>query len=408
MHTNCTHPTAKCPDRQLLFFPSRANSSALLRYVTLMVAILLILPIKVLAKSPTFQERSIFNPSIRTIEINNTEPFPGGTFREVQFGIGGGGCHESFPGECDIYGLDVQPSTSIHWNYTPKYSFPFGTLDSVACGYAEGEEPNAELILPSGKKETLPVSTLDNVFGVQDGCYIARISSFLGMELGNYTLTFEHPLKDLTRTITVTYPDSEVVVYAYRDDKLINFLMGFRPNSELTLRFYVEESSETEEVDQIGLGSYVASRTITTDENGVAAIEVQIARSSPYQGQRTGFVVDAPNPMYSYAIVKVPHTGGDTTTPSPCFGFELPSRLSIGMSARVLPGDPNLINSKPSRPSKHADSRSIGKIPSGQVATVIDGPACRDNIVWWKVQYNGITGWTGEGEGAVYWLAPAK
>lgn len=78
-------------------------------------------------------------------------------------------------------------------------------------------------------------------------------------------------------------------------------------------------------------------------------------------------------------------------------------RLSIGGQGRVTPGLPNVIRSQPWR---GAGSSIIGLIPAGGVFTVQSGPSCANGIQWWLVQYGGITGWTGEGEGASYWVEP--
>ncbi len=82
------------------------------------------------------------------------------------------------------------------------------------------------------------------------------------------------------------------------------------------------------------------------------------------------------------------------------------SRLEVGGQARVTPGEPNALNSKPTRPSKNPESKRVGSIPAGGVFTVLDGPWCADSFSWWLVNYNGIVGWTAEGQGAEYWLEP--
>ncbi len=89
-----------------------------------------------------------------------------------------------------------------------------------------------------------------------------------------------------------------------------------------------------------------------------------------------------------------------------CPGFNLPFTLQIGEQGIILPGDPNNLNSKPARPSLDASSIKVGSIPAGGVFTVLDGPICNHDIAWWYVDYNGVQGWTGEGQGNVYWAGP--
>lgn len=95
-------------------------------------------------------------------------------------------------------------------------------------------------------------------------------------------------------------------------------------------------------------------------------------------------------------------------TTKECPGFTLPFRLVIGEEGMILPGDPNNINSKPARPSLDTTSQKVGSIPAGGVFLVLDGPVCNHEIAWWYVDYQGIRGWTGEGQGNTYWAAPTE
>ena len=86
-------------------------------------------------------------------------------------------------------------------------------------------------------------------------------------------------------------------------------------------------------------------------------------------------------------------------TPSPC---SLVSRLVIGETGRVLPGPANNLRSTSS-----ASGQLLGQIPGSETFTVLEGPVCgENNIVWWRVSYNGVTGWTGEGQDSTYWAEP--
>lgn len=82
-----------------------------------------------------------------------------------------------------------------------------------------------------------------------------------------------------------------------------------------------------------------------------------------------------------------------------CEGFFLPVRLNIGDTAYVAEGAPNNVRSAPS-----SDAELTGQIPGGAAFEIIGGPACQNEIVWWEVEYEGITGWTGEGRGNNYWV----
>ena len=85
-----------------------------------------------------------------------------------------------------------------------------------------------------------------------------------------------------------------------------------------------------------------------------------------------------------------------------CIG-DRPSRLDQGMEASVIPDLPNALRDKPGLTKD--GSKVIGWIQSGDKATVLDGPTCRQWLyVWWLVNYHGNFGWTPEGEGSTYWL----
>jgi len=84
----------------------------------------------------------------------------------------------------------------------------------------------------------------------------------------------------------------------------------------------------------------------------------------------------------------------------------LPPRLRIGSTARVTPGAPNALRTQPT--VNNQLSRVIGSIPGGQTFTVLNGPICADGYTWWQVNYQGMVGWTAEGEGATYWLEPIQ
>lgn len=80
------------------------------------------------------------------------------------------------------------------------------------------------------------------------------------------------------------------------------------------------------------------------------------------------------------------------------------TRLVEGQNGRVVPY-PDIPNRLRSRAGYN--SRVIGHIPAGDYFHVIDGPSCIDGIFWWYVNFNGVRGWTAEGDGGrQYWLQP--
>jgi hypothetical protein len=88
--------------------------------------------------------------------------------------------------------------------------------------------------------------------------------------------------------------------------------------------------------------------------------------------------------------------------PTACPGF-MPSRLRAGATGRVTTV-PNLPNRIRAYPGFSADV--LHQIPAGQQFWIANGPYCADNTAWWQVSYEGVVGWTAEGEAGTYWLEP--
>ncbi len=77
------------------------------------------------------------------------------------------------------------------------------------------------------------------------------------------------------------------------------------------------------------------------------------------------------------------------------------SRLRVGQRAKVSPGAPNNLRASP------RDGERIHTLPGGSIFLVLDGPSCgADGLIWWKVNYQGVIGWTAESDQNAYWLEP--
>lgn len=79
----------------------------------------------------------------------------------------------------------------------------------------------------------------------------------------------------------------------------------------------------------------------------------------------------------------------------------MPGRLIVGQYGQVTPGVPNNVREQPGTSSKY-----LGEIPPGGLFKVLDGPRCASGMAWWRVDYNGLIGWTPEGQAGDYWLEP--
>ena len=81
------------------------------------------------------------------------------------------------------------------------------------------------------------------------------------------------------------------------------------------------------------------------------------------------------------------------------------SRLYVGDHAYVSFYPP--LSSRV-RSEAGTDGRILGQIDPGEEVQVLDGPACENGWVWWKIrsQETNLTGWTAEGDREDYWLVP--
>jgi hypothetical protein len=109
---------------------------------------------------------------------------------------------------------------------------------------------------------------------------------------------------------------------------------------------------------------------------------------------------DTPAAVVLPAITPIPETA--STSPVIC-NPALPSRLQLNQPARVTPGgSANNVRAQEGRSSQY-----VGEIPPGGVFSVLEGPRCTGDGAWWRVDYNGLQGWTIEGMEGSYWVEPA-
>ena len=92
-------------------------------------------------------------------------------------------------------------------------------------------------------------------------------------------------------------------------------------------------------------------------------------------------------------------TNGGTNS-GDCTGTSAP-RLTVGDQGRVTPGAPNKIRSAPT-----LAGAQVGNIPGEGIFSVVGGPQCADGFLWWQVNYQGVTGWTANGDGTQHWVEP--
>jgi hypothetical protein len=84
-----------------------------------------------------------------------------------------------------------------------------------------------------------------------------------------------------------------------------------------------------------------------------------------------------------------------------CAGYQ--THLSIGMTAIVVPypAQPNSLRDAPG-------GNPIGTASANEQISILEGPICRNEMVWWKVRnQRGVEGWTAERDIKQTWIIPA-
>lgn len=151
--------------------------------------------------------------------------------------------------------------------------------------------------------------------------------------------------------------------------------------------------------------------------SGVGAFGAVIDQTAPRSDYHTAYIVlrrpplglgitPTPPPIVTPpapALPTLPPPVAVTLPPAvvQCPGF-MPSRLIPGQPGRVTPGDPNNLRALPD-----VNAAIVGRMPGGVEFIVMSGPVCdTGGRAWFQVTYNGLIGWTVEGQGNEYYTEP--
>jgi hypothetical protein len=356
-----------------------------MRRTARLVMVLAVLVISLFSLSSTTHGQATVRtarPRTVNVSLSGKEPLPSGVAAQIEFGGGGGGG-------------STEENPRPHWVQWPTdFEYPGWGGPSgypfIACGYQTTIAPRPTLVLPSGRS----VQQVD-ILRSEDTCWRFRVPWSFGMELGTYVLFLEHENGKLVFPWQIDYPTGERISVNLNDNE--DLLMGFTPGERLTLRYYADEK-------------YVATRVAQIGPDGDVLIKIQVARSAPFTIEKVDYTIAG------YDLPRLPRSLAPRRYLKPGEEFELPTppascpgapalRLRLSTKARII-SEGNALNSKPSRPSRDSTSLRLDTIPNKGVFQIIEGPLCAQNVAWWKVDYKGIVGWIGEGEGNEYWAEP--
>lgn len=111
--------------------------------------------------------------------------------------------------------------------------------------------------------------------------------------------------------------------------------------------------------------------------------------------------------LVSLALVVAWFPPSSTHAQDPCSGL-VPSRLSVGMTARVILDGDGIGTIFRTGPGKEQSGSSVIRaLPEGEIVELVRGPVCLDGLVSWQVKLlNGEEGWVPEGDAIRYLLEP--
>ncbi len=236
---------------------------------------------------------------------------------------------------------------------------------------------------------------------------------------GNMTLESIMEISQVTGIFTMK-PDTLIDPFEWHhcdtylpDRYMVIIGSGYTGNKDLPIGIYFES--------RFDLYTLIDSLMVTADNRGNFTGQVQIKSSYPSGNYK---VVPVTNLTYitsatKYGCFKVSGTTtieNNQTTPTPgsgeslweaCLNARL-SRLHVGDHAKVTedPPLPNRVRDKPDTKG----TTIVGQIQPSEEIEILEGPACANGWVWWKVRSveTGLVGWTVEGARNDYWLVPLE
>jgi len=211
---------------------------------------------------------------------------------------------------------------------------------------------------------------------------------------------------DLDVTVNVSSPERPFAIW-YGEELPSGRIVigGFMPNERVVALLFEPSISDFHRADHVGDVQFAV------DANGYRLLDTEPGFWLIFLGEYGSVAVTGPGDysdlgdplsaqLHDYAW-GVDGIGRQTSTQ--CEGSP-PTRLAGLEQARVVYG------AGANRIRATIETGSVlGSIPEGGVFRILSEPVCgsgTSQLTWYQVEYNGIVGWTAEGQGNVYWLEP--
>ncbi len=211
-------------------------------------------------------------PESTSIEISGKEPKPD-IIPELFFAAGGGGTYNPV-------------RRYVEESISPYISVWRGSSYLSVCNLPSGENPQAMVTFPSGKKklvvghppskdELLPCWSFDAV----------RWES--GMEFGIYSFNVTYSQGSLSANWAVDYPYCRTVLTLDRSDTTVSFwFVGFNPGETANVYFFTGKNDGIDPTSQ-----YITSRQVRIGSDGSLVVNVSVARSAEFTASQIYLLV---------------------------------------------------------------------------------------------------------------------
>ena len=160
--------------------------------------------------------------------------------------------------------------------------------------------------------------------------------------------------------------------------------------------------------DEVRIWNTIPMNRDTDGDGWTDGEEVNVRGTNPLVADTDGDTIPDPidnDPLAQPTATITPFPTLEGSNGDICAGSP-PARMQVGIDGVVEPGGvPNRVRDNPGA----LQGTTIGKMPPGTAFRVLGGPVCDtdEQLRWWQVDSaNGLSGWTAEGRGDEYYIAP--